>query len=77
MCAGKYTRLSAAIAENRGALGIWLAQGTLTRPVGYPPKLTNFPARHEGGRQEREHGLTALVGAGIAGLQDAPFGTLR
>src|SRR6266540_6201176 len=34
------------------------------------------PSRHEGGRKEREHDLAALVGAGIAGLQDAPFGAL-
>src|SRR3979411_1266566 len=34
------------------------------------------PARHERGREEREHHLAALVGARIAGLQDAPFGTL-
>src|SRR5258706_3378717 len=38
--------------------------------------ILNGPPRHEGGRQQREHRFAALVGAGVAGLQDAPFRAL-
>src|SRR6185312_15467140 len=41
-----------------------------------PWSLPHLPPGHEGGRKERVHYLAALVGAGIAGLRDAPFGTL-
>ena len=35
-----------------------------------------IPQRHEGGRQDRKDRFAALIGAGVAGLQDAPFGPL-
>src|SRR6266404_4205959 len=43
-----------------------------------PPHVsgTGVPPRHKGRCQQREHQLAALVGAGVAGLQDAPFGAL-
>src|SRR4051794_19190771 len=33
----------------------------------------SIPSRHKGGGKERIDQLAALVGAGIAGLQDTPF----
>src|SRR6478672_8908092 len=38
--------------------------------------LTRTSPRHQGGGEEREHHLATLIGAGIARLQDAPFGAL-
>src|SRR5258705_6462107 len=38
--------------------------------------ILNGPPRHEGRPQQRDHRVAALVGAGVGGLQDAPFRAL-
>src|SRR5271154_7498018 len=40
------------------------------------PWLIGVAPRHKGRRQQRENRFAALVGAGVAGLRDTPFGTL-
>src|SRR5882757_4136918 len=56
-----------------------MALGPISNPLTMPGRRTlgtRVPPRHEGGRQKRVHQFAALIGAGVAGLQDAPFGAL-